>query len=160
VDERAKALEVLKRYNTAMLVTHGADGLDARPMQIARMEEDGRLWFLSGERSRKVDELNADSSALVVCQEDRGSYISVRGTARVLADRARARDLWQEPYRVWFPGGPDDPDLVVIDFDPEWAEYWDQEGTNKVRYMFKAAAAYARGRRPAVDDDQHGETTL
>lgn len=39
---------LLKKFQNAMLVTHtGEHGFHARPMAIADVEDDGRLWFIT-----------------------------------------------------------------------------------------------------------------
>jgi general stress protein 26 len=88
-------------------------------------------------------------------------YLSIFGQARVLDDRARIRALWKEPYRAWFPGGPDDRDAVLIAVAADYAEFWDTSGVNKLKYLFEAAKAYASGIRPEIDEgEQHGRTRL
>jgi len=162
MDSREKVYELLKNFSTAMLVTTGGLGeLEARPMQIAEVEDHGRVWFFTGRAGRVVHEVAEDSEVLLVFQEEHSSYMSVRGTARVIDDKARAQHLWKEPYRVWFPGGVDDPRLVMIAVQPTAAEYWDNKGANRLEYLFEAAKAYVTGERPRVGDpDQHAKVTL
>jgi general stress protein 26 len=155
--------DLMKGFSTAMLVTHGASGsedLHARPMVIADVTGDLELWFVTGEDSLKVHEIVEDMRAHVVCQRDHSAYLSLAGTATVLRDRNRVRDLWSESFRVWFPEGKDDPDLVLIRFRPERAEYWDNTGFNKIAYMWDAARAYVTGKPPKVRDEAHGVVTL
>ena len=40
--------------------------------------------------------------------------------------------IWKEPYKVWFPKGPDDPEIVLVEVDLMEAEYWDNRGMNKL----------------------------
>jgi general stress protein 26 len=162
MDSREKVYELLKEFSTAMMVTTGAEGeLEARPMQIAEIEEHGRVWFFTGRGGRVVREIKDDSEVLLVFQEERTSYMSLRGTARAVDDKAKAQELWKEPYRVWFPGGVDDPRLVMISVQPVAAEFWDNKGGNRLEYLFEAAKAYVTGSRPRVDDpDQHAKVTL
>src|SRR5881227_3288424 len=98
MDSREKVYELLKNFSTAMLVTTGGLGeLEARPMQIAEVEDHGRVWFFTGRAGRVVHEVAEDSEVLLVFQEEHSSYMSVRGTARVIDDKARAQHLWKEP---------------------------------------------------------------
>jgi general stress protein 26 len=85
----------------------------------------------------------------------------LRGRAKLTQGAARIRELWKEPYKVWFPEGPDDPNIALVAFDPAEAEYWDNRGMNKLQYMFESARAYVKGETPDVTDiDQHGKTKL
>jgi general stress protein 26 len=76
-------------------------------------------------------------------------------------DRARTEQFWKEPYRVWFPGGPGDPEIELVAVDPIDAEYWDNRGSNKLEYLFESAKAYMKGEKPDVaDPDHHAKTSL
>ena len=78
-----------------------------------------------------------------------------------MQDVARIRRLWKEPYRIWFPEGPDDQNLALVAIEPEVAEFWDSSGTNKLRYMFEATRAYVTGDLPRVQEgEQHGRTRI
>lgn len=50
-------------------------------------------------------------------------FVAVRGRARVVENAAIARRLWSEAQRIWFPGGPADPDIALISIDIETAKY-------------------------------------
>ncbi len=54
---------------------------------------------------------------------------------------------------MWFPKGPDDPDLVLLSVEPEIAEFWDVGGIKGLRYLFDAAKAYVTGDRVAIEDE-------
>ena len=146
-----KVYELLREYDNVMLVTHGTgSSLDARPMHVARVDDNCDLWFLS-HADTKVEELRANPNAQVVAQHENDSWLSISGQVEILNDRARVEELWQEPYRAWFPRGKDDPDLRVLAFRAERGEYWDQHGSNKVEYALKTAKAYATGEPPQPD---------
>jgi general stress protein 26 len=162
-DARAKVYEILKSFSTAMFVIVGPSGRPAaRPMHVARTEDQpGDVWFFTSKSATLIEEITADATVLLVCQNENSAYLSMRGRARVVEDRNRVRDLWKEPYRVWFPDGPEDPDLALVAVDPIDAEYWDNRGMNKLEYMFESAKAYMKGEKPNVGDiDQHAKTNL
>ena len=74
-----------------------------------------------------------------------------------VATRAKVAELWKEPFRVWFPGGREDPDIALIAVEPERAEYWDNSGFHKLQYLWEAAGAYVTGDTPKVEEgEQHG----
>ena len=161
MDERQRALDMLREFDTAMLITHGPDGgLGARPMQVAGVDADGRVWFLTGRHTRKMEDLDRDARVTVVCQDGR-QYLTLSGDGAAVADAGKVRQLWKEPYRTWFTGGPDDPDLVLLSVRPREIEYWDNAGLQGVKYVAEAARAYVAGERPRVDEgDQHGRASL
>ena len=159
---REKVFEMLHAFETAMMVTRAPSGpLDCRPMHIAALEKDGRLWFITSIESDAALHVKKDPEVLLVMQDEHRRYLSIFGRAAVVNDREQIRRLWKEPYRVWFPGGVDDLDVVLIGVTPDYAEFWDTTGVNKLRYLFEAAKAYATGTRPEIETgEQHGRTRL
>jgi general stress protein 26 len=41
-------------------------------------------------------------------------YVALIGRAALVEDRSEIRDRWIEKWRVYFPGGPDDPDTIFV----------------------------------------------
>ena len=161
-EQREHFHKLLKQFHTAMLVTHAGEGrLRARPMAIAQVEDDCRVWFITGAESAKTHEIEADTHVHVICQNDRSAYLSLSGRAELVRDRAKIGELWQEPFRVWFPEGKDDPNIELIAVRPEEGEFWDNEGFNKIKYLFESAKAYVTGQTPEVaEGEQHGVVQL
>jgi general stress protein 26 len=144
--------EILKGFDQAMLVTHGATtGLHARPMAIAATEDDGSIWFITGADTPKVDELQRDSSVLAVMQQN-AKTMSIGGRSEIIRDRAKIQALWKETFRAWFKG-KDDPNIVLIRLNPVEAEYWDNSGLQGIKFALKFATAYVSG-KPMNTDGQ------
>jgi general stress protein 26 len=158
----AKIYELLTGFDTALLITQAHhQPLRARPMALARVEADCRLWFFTGRDSAKVHEIQDNQEVLIACQDEHSRYISLSGTAELVANRTQVRELWKESYRTWFPKGVEDPDLLLIAVQPKEAEYWDSHGFKGVRYLFEAAKAYATGTRPHIQEgEQHGKVVM
>jgi general stress protein 26 len=153
--------DLINGFSTAMLITHGADDdWHARPMAVAGVDERLGLWFVTNEDSVKIQEIVHDTRAHVVCQRDHSAYLSLSGVASLVRDRARVEKLWTESFRVWFPGGKDDPNLLLIQFQPSRAEYWDNTGFNRIAYLWDAAKAYMTGSKPEVREQAHGVVSL
>lgn len=162
VGQREHFHKLLKQFHTAMLVTHADLGrLRARPMAIAQVEDDCRVWFITGAETAKTHEIEANTRVHIVCQDDRSAYLSLSGYADLVRDRVKIGELWQEPFRVWFPEGKDDPNIELIVVRTEEGEFWDNEGFNKIKYLFESAKAYATGTTPKVKEgEQHGVVRL
>jgi general stress protein 26 len=109
------------------------------------------LYFFTNVQSGKLEELEEDPGVNLALQ-DGGRYCSITGTARVLQDPKRIRSLWDDDQRAWFPDGPEDPLLVLLEVRPEFVEYWDRTGLKAVRYAVASARAIVAGER--LDDDQ------
>lgn len=150
-EERMQKL--LEEFGVAMLVTRTAGGqLRARPMALAEAEPDGTLWFLTAGHSGKMDELEQDDHVVVTMQSKR-KFLSISGTAAPDVDRARVARIWKPEFQAWFPGGQDDPDLVLLRVDGEDGEYWDNSGTSGVKYLIEAGKALVTGSRPNIAGD-------
>src|SRR5436190_7702932 len=92
--------ELLEDFDTTMLVTHSeGQGVHARPMEIARVEDNCELWFFTGRSSGKVHEIQNEQEVLIVCQDEHKRYVSLSGIAELTANRAKVRDLWDDTYK-------------------------------------------------------------
>jgi len=153
-----KLRDLLGDFSTAMLITRTAeDLLHARPMELVKVDESGTIWFLSAEGSGKMREIDHDTRVHLIFQKEHTLYVAVDGMASTSRDREKIAELWKEPFRVWFPGGKEDPDISLIAVRPQGAEYWDSKGWKKVSYLLKAAEAYATGNQPRVEEgEEHG----
>ncbi|MGA6536975.1 pyridoxamine 5'-phosphate oxidase family protein [Stenotrophomonas sp. NPDC101269] len=122
--------EMIRGIDIAMFTTVGVDGrLYSRPLGTQEVEFDGDLWFATAADSPKVAEIALNPRVNVAYASTSGNtYVSVAGTARVIDDRAKAEELWSPAMKLFFPGGPDDPNLRLIHVSAESAEYWDGPG--------------------------------
>ena len=121
--------ELIKDIHVAMLTTVSDEGqLRSRPMITARLEFDGMLWFFTLDNDGKADEIKK-RPRVNLAYADPGShrYVSFTGSATLVHDAKKAELLWTEELRDWFPVGPSDPDLALIQVDVEEAEYWDSK---------------------------------
>lgn len=154
--------ELLEKFDSAMLITHAeGERIRARPMVIARVEANCDLWFLTGRGSPKVQEIQNNQQVSVVCQDGEKVCLSISGRAELVNDRRKLDEIWKEQFKVWFPGGKEDPEIGLIFVRGEEAEYWDSHGSKGVRYMFSAVKSYATGERPEIKEgEQHGKVKL
>lgn len=160
MDPRDKLLNMIDNFDTAMLVTHHPrHGLDARPMAIAQMEEDGSLWFATSKDSGKMIDIDADSHVAVTLQGG-NQFISMSGSIRVSDDQAKINEIWQEAWKVWFPGGKTDPSITLLHLIPDRGEFWDNSGFQGVKYLMKAGKAYVQNSTPNVEQDEHARISM
>jgi general stress protein 26 len=124
----AKLIELTKDIRITMFTTIDAEGhFVSRPMAQQQTEPDGDLWFFAERDSRVVEEILANPHVgLTLSSND--TWISIDGTAEVVDDSAKAKELWNSFVEAWLPQGPDDPSVVLIKVDPHTAEYWDSPG--------------------------------
>jgi general stress protein 26 len=131
-EARAKVFDLIKDSQVAMMATADEGGrlFHARPMVAPRLDKqedfDGALYFFTGATSPKVDEIRANPHVLLTyANPDKQSYVSLSGQATVERDRSKIDQLWTKEIAAWFPDGKDDPNLILVRFDAEEAEYWD-----------------------------------
>ncbi len=123
-----KVAELAKDIRIGMLTTQdGAGNFISRPMAQQEVEFDGDLWFFAERGSRKVQQITANPRVGVTLTSN-DTWISLNGSAQVIEDHAKAKELWNTWVEAWMPQGPEDPSVVLIKVSPESAEYWDTPG--------------------------------
>jgi general stress protein 26 len=156
-DTEDRLYDVIKGFDTAILVTRAADGSShARPMRIAEIRRGGDILFATNTQSPKTDEIAANSEVLVTFQ-GRLQFATVSGTAAVIRDPALVEKLWSEAWNIWFPGGKDDPTLAFVRVTARSGEYWDSAGAQGIKYAYEATKAYMQGKTPVLDEKQHAK---
>lgn len=134
-DAREKVWTMIQDVATAIMVTVDDEGrLRGRPMRAVKMEKfDGALWFFTRQPSPKTEEIGQDGRVLLAYSDPSSQdYVSVSGTAKVVKDVAKQKELWAEPLRAWFPDGPEDPHAALLRVEVEGAEYWDAPNSTLV----------------------------
>jgi general stress protein 26 len=101
---------------------------------------DGTLWFITDKRSRKVAAIEAGETTTLLFQNDKeGSYLHLTGRASVVDDAEKLKELYTTLQRTWFPKGVDDPDITLVRFDTDEANYWDSHDS-----YVRLVAAFAK----------------
>jgi general stress protein 26 len=152
--EFEKLGELIKDIRIAMVTTVEADGtLHTRPLASLAYENDGQLWFYTAVDSAKVSEvINDVRTSVAFSDTDKDTYVVVSGTADIVNDRQRIHQLWTPFAKPWFPNGPDDPNLALLQVHAERGEYWTSPG--KTAYLFGVAKAAVTGKRSHMGDNR------
>jgi general stress protein 26 len=159
-DTREHLHDLIKDFRSALLITHTSEGGEhIRPMAVAKVAPDEELFFATGITSPKVEEI-AKNPAVAVAFQSSSEFAALYGTARIVKDRALIDELWSEAWRVWFPGGKDDPNLCLIAVQPKTAEYWDNSGVEGFKYLYEGLKAVLQKRTPETDQTQHAKVSL
>jgi general stress protein 26 len=153
-DHIDRVWEIIEKSGICMMVTRFAGGLRARPLE-ARPDRDAELiWFLTDVRGLKDDEVEADPNVcLTFVYPKEKVYLSITGKAFAGRDPQRAKMLWNEKQQVWWPGGPEDPNLLVMKVEPERAEMWDGP-TSSALTAFEFANARLTGAKPNLGENR------
>jgi general stress protein 26 len=146
--------DLIGDMKVALMTTRRADGsLVTRPMAT---QEHGRLadlWFVTSNETHKLDELRADPNVcLGYYDDDSTEWVSVSGTATLLQDREKIRELYKPDWKAYFDdqggnrdGGPDDPRLALICVDAHSVHYMKAK-FSKPRALFEIARARVTGK--------------
>lgn len=128
--------ELIKDVDTAMLTTVTDEGLISRPMKTQEVEFDGDLWFFTKKETNKYREILHEKEVNVAYAGK--SYVSVRGTAEIVEDINKKKELWSKAHEKIMQTSYDDPDIVLIKVKAEAAEYWETGNfTKKMAYFYK-----------------------
>ena len=154
--------KMIKGIRFGMFTTrHGNGHLHSRPMttQNKAIEADESLWFFMSKKGDPVDDLKSEPM-VNVAYADPGSdtYVSVSGTAAMIEDAEKKKQLWNKMNEAWFPGGPTDPDVALVQVQIAHANYWDVK-ESKIVQLFEMAKAVVTGKPPA-GMGEHGEVRM
>jgi len=142
-----KLREMVKDIDFCMLTTVDENNdLHSRPMSLNReVDRAGNLWFFTAASSHKVSEVDRIPKCNVsFAKPDDHRYVSISGTAELVRDKQKIKELWKPELKAWFPDGADDPDLALLRVGIEKAEYWDSPG-GTVAHVISFVSALVTG---------------
>ncbi|MCF0073372.1 pyridoxamine 5'-phosphate oxidase family protein [Dyadobacter sp. CY261] len=166
-----------------MYTTYEDGRIVSRPMTTLDIDVEGNIWFFTSRHTdllRDAPHGNAwqgdaphgnaphgaaqhgnarlgDPVTLIYSDPKNNTYLSVSGTASVVESEHRKEELWNLMSKAWFPGGKDDPDLVVLRVTTQEAAYWDST-SSKMIVFFSMLKAVITGSTP--DGGDHGKLNL
>ena len=150
-NDRDVLWDLIKDTRVCMLSHRHADGsLHSHPLTTVNKEigADGCLYFFVSRKTEVGQRLQQDGNVnLAYANADKDIWVSVTGTARVADDPAKRRELFNPMVKVWFPGGPEDPEAELIAVHVDEAEYWNVR-ENKLMQLLKMGKAVVSGERP------------
>lgn len=116
--------------------------LEVRPMTVQDVDAAGNLWFLAASSSFQTRQISRHPQAqLLFSNPGSSEFLSLHGRAFVTDSRPLKEKYWNPLAKGWFPGGIDDPELVVIRFQTEQGHYWDTEYGKTVTLLQVAVSA-------------------
>jgi len=162
---------LIGKFDTAMLISESVDGeLRGRPMSLAGTRTGSLAEALEGEQvisslyfftradDEKLKEIDRRPDVNVAMQSE-GLYLSITGRARIEASHGLVDEFWTTAAQLWFPQGPEDPNLTLLAVEPSYAECWDRTGIRKLEFWWEAGKALLQQRK-AEDDDLGGHSKI
>jgi general stress protein 26 len=157
---KEKLYDLIEEIEVAMFTTHRADGrLVSRPMATQKQSAGADFWFVTSRDSEKLIEIGEDAHVNLAYYKDRTrEWVSVSGTARIVDDREKVRELYRPDWRAWFgdaggpkDGTPDDPRMVLIGVDIDMAMYLELNKPQAV-VLYEVVKGMITGKQPDVGE--------
>ncbi|MDB5954298.1 pyridoxamine 5'-phosphate oxidase family protein [Ramlibacter sp.] len=146
---------LIKETRFCMLAHRHADGsLHSHPLTTQNKElgSDGCLYFFVARSTEMGQRLQQDGNVnLSYANPGQDTWVSVSGNARVVDDIAKKKYLFNTAAKAWFPNGPEDPNMELVEVRISEAEYWNVK-ENKLLQMIKMGTAAATGSRPEMGE--------
>ncbi|MEH2116376.1 pyridoxamine 5'-phosphate oxidase family protein [Nostoc sp.] len=128
-DQQIKKLyELIKDIDYGMFTTVDDDGsLHSYPMsKSGEINSDNILWFFTYADSHKVTEIEHHKQVNVsFSSSEQQRYVSISGTAQLVEDRNKLRELWKPELQTWFPKGLDEPNIALLKVNINQVNYWE-----------------------------------
>lgn len=147
--------DLIEPTRFCMLAHRHADGtLHSHPLttQNKSLEADGCLYFFVSRASEVGQRLQQDGNVnLAYANPDKDTWVSVTGTARIREDLEKKKELFNTIAKAWFPNGPEDPDLELVEVKIDEAEYWNVR-ENKLLQLLKMGKSAVTGNPPKMGE--------
>ena len=142
-DDREKLYDMIKKVRIAMLTTVEPDGsLHTRPMANQEADGNGDLWFFAEKGSAVETNVRANPHVSLGFSDPHGDdYVAVSGRGELTDDKATIAEKWNEVLTAWFPGGKDDPKIILLKVDASKGEFWDTKSG-----LLYTAASYVKSK--------------
>lgn len=142
---------LIKDIKFGMFTHRHEDGmLHSAPLTTQNGKDDqGSVLYFFISRASDIAHCIMRDGNVNVSYADPGddSYVSVSGAAAIVENTAKKEALFTTFAKAWFPGGPTDPDLALLEVAIEHAEYWDVK-ESKMMQLAKMAKAAMTGEPP------------
>lgn len=129
-------------------------GLRARPLEARPDRQAGLIFFVTDYHSDKEDEIRAQPDVgIVFIDFENNAYVSITGRARVFRGAEKTKAVWRKSDDVWWPGGPMDPNVCLLQIEPLIGEMWDEPRSRIVTYL-EFAKAELTGQEPNLGENR------
>lgn len=92
---------------------------------------------------------------MVFIDPDDKAYLSITGRASVLRDVEKTKAVWRKADEVWWPDGPDSPDVSLLRIEPITAELWDGPASAAVAALVRQGEADRAGAEARPESQDH-----
>lgn len=154
-DQQKKLVELIGDIPIAMLTTFGSEGPRSIPMARQEVHPSAEMWFITVRDSAHTRAVQEDPRVSLTFSS-RDAWVAVYGTATVVDDLAKLKELWNTFAEAWLPEGPEDPNAVLLRVDVDRGEFWDSPG-GKLASLISFAKTKVTG---DTYDSEHGSVEV
>jgi general stress protein 26 len=146
--------KIIETVGVCMLTTCFNARVRARPLEARPDRKSDRILFITDLHSAKCDEVERwpDVGLVFIGAADK-AYLSITAKARIVDDLGLRKAAWRKNDEVWWPGGPNDPNVCVLVCDLASAELWDGPSIGAVA-AYEFAKARATGTEPDLGENR------
>ncbi len=110
------AREIISSATTCALITLDEEGRPSvRAMETLPLDDDFIVWFGTNPKSRKVIEIKNNSRVtLYYLDNDASGYVTIHGTAKIIADKKAKEAHWKKEWTAFYPNKNDGYVLIKI----------------------------------------------
>jgi general stress protein 26 len=159
-DNIDRVWDIIEKISVCMLTTQFVGGLRARPLEARPDRYARHIYFVTDIHSAKEDEIEATPDVgLAFIDPNDKAYLSIAGRACVMREANKIKAAWRKTDEVWWPGGPNDPDVCLLRIEPSTAELWDGPASAVVT-AFEFAKARLTGEEPKLGENRKVTVTM
>lgn len=119
-----KAAEMLQKSEVVVFASINQEGYPRPvPMSMVKAEGISTVWMSTGNDSWKTIDFRKNPKG-GLCFYAQGDSVCMTGDVEVITDADTKQELWQDWFINHFPGGPTDPNYVILKFEANHATYW------------------------------------
>ena len=125
---KSKMRDYLGTVKTVSLATCMNDNPSCRIMEIQKVEDNLKIWFVSHKSSPKMEQIDKNNSACIISfNNETFRDVRLSGTIEVFEDMETKKYIWKEELAAYFQDGINDPELTVLKFIPKRLEHRDMK---------------------------------
>lgn len=125
-----------------------------QPMAPQVDEEAGIIYFYSDNTSDLGKTVLNSPGTVHMCHIDADYQACVKGQLLPHNDKATIDKFWSSMVDAWYPGGKEDPKLMMLKFVPHDAALWASD-KSMLGVMFEVAKANMKDEQPDLGKSKH-----
>lgn len=132
-------------------------GQSMQPMAPQVDDDRHAIWFFAKRDSELGKAINGQAAArarICLISGDHDYHACISGSIGEDANSAVIDDFWSPVVAAWFDEGKQDPNLMMLRFDPGEADIWASSGS-VVRFAWEIALANLGSDEPELGETRH-----